>query len=114
MRYFKIVENGYIICIGQGNTGTEISKTMYNKIFRIIQNKPVPPEGKDYKLRDKDLEWEEYTPEPEPEPEKILNGDEASREIFGTSEFTEKEIITLKKLISDAGIDEKKWKGGEK
>ena len=39
--------------------GAEITEEKYNEILEIIKNKPVPPEGYDYKLNDA-LEWEAY------------------------------------------------------
>lgn len=111
MRYFKLVNDGYILCIGQGNAGTEISKTMYNKIMKIIQAKPPATSEVDYRLRDKDLTWEEYKPEPEPEPEEKYSPDEILKALFGTDEMSKDEISKLKKQI-DEKISEKDWKGG--
>ena len=37
--------------------GEEIDKTKYQKILNIIRNKPVAPEGFDYRLTNK-LTWE--------------------------------------------------------
>lgn len=37
----------------------EITEEKYNDILEIIKNKPVPPEGYDYRLNDA-LEWEAY------------------------------------------------------
>lgn len=39
--------------------GEEITEAEYNKIFQIIQNRPIAPEGKGYKLTE-DLQWELY------------------------------------------------------
>lgn len=39
--------------------GVEITEKKYHEIFDIIKNKPIPPEGYDYKLSDA-LEWEAY------------------------------------------------------
>ena len=59
MRYFKKIENGYIIAIGTGGGGTKISKSSYDEIMSIIQNKPPRTETTDFRLK-KDLTWEEY------------------------------------------------------
>lgn len=59
MRYYKLVENGYIVAVGTGAGGEEIAVGEYSTILKTIQDKPVPPEGKDYRLTET-LEWEEY------------------------------------------------------
>ena len=57
MRYYKQTSNNYIIAIGTGYGGTEISEAEYNDIMTIIQNRPAD-EGKGYRLKT-DLTWEE-------------------------------------------------------
>lgn len=59
MRYFKIEKDGYILAVGNGNSGEEITKTEYNTITEVINNCPVPPNGMLYRLRT-DLTWELY------------------------------------------------------
>ena len=59
MRYFKIVNDGYITVIGKGRGGTEITEEEYNGIFEEIQNKPLAEENYDYRLRE-DMTWEKY------------------------------------------------------
>ncbi len=75
MRFFKHVDNGYIVAIGTGTFGN-ISEEEYNTILSIIHNKPPRTETTDYRLRE-DLTWEEYEippmPEPEPDAQEILN-----------------------------------------
>ena len=39
--------------------GNKITETEYDSILRIIRNKPVAPDGYDYRLT-ADLEWEIY------------------------------------------------------
>ena len=63
MRYYKIVNNGYITAIGTGNGGTEVTQSEYNEIAAIIHNKPQRTDTTDYHLKD-DLTWESYTFEP--------------------------------------------------
>lgn len=78
MRYYKIINNNYIIAIGTGNGGTEITKSEYNKIMSIIQNRPQETETTAYRLKD-DLTWEPYEVEsisdedPEPTEEERLD-----------------------------------------
>ena len=73
MRFYKTIESGYIIAIGTGGGGTEITESEYDQIMAVIQNKPSRTETKDYRL-ELDLTWEEYDRPPEPEPE--LDGEE--------------------------------------
>jgi len=68
MRYYKTIDSGYIISIGTGNGGTEITEAEYAEILTAIRNKPTAREGFDYRLKT-DMTWEEYElPPVEPEP----------------------------------------------
>lgn len=68
MKYCRVTEGGYIVSIGTGNRGEEITEEEYNSILATIHDRPTPPSGKAYRLRT-DLTWELYDlPEPEPEP----------------------------------------------
>ena len=60
---FKNISNGKCYFNKQ-----EITEERYNEIFAIVENKPIPREGYDYRLKD-DLTWEEYKLDPLPEPE---------------------------------------------
>lgn len=70
MKYYKNVFDGHIFAVSQNVGETEIDKALYDKIIRLIANRPVPPAGYDYMLRADTLEWEivELPPMPEPEP----------------------------------------------
>ena len=68
MRYYKMVDNGYIPAIGTGDGYTEITEAEYNDILTVIRNKPALTDTMDYRLRE-DLTWEAFEVEPEPEPE---------------------------------------------
>lgn len=59
MRYYKNIENGYLIAIGTGAGCIEITKEEYESILSHINNKPEAEEGYDYKLKE-DLTWELY------------------------------------------------------
>lgn len=59
MRYFKAIENGYILAVGTGPGNTEITVDEYSTILKTIQGRPTPQDGKDYRLTES-LEWEEY------------------------------------------------------
>ena len=59
MRYYKITESGYVVEVGIGFDGVEISKTEYDKLFSAIIAPPQAKEGYGYRLRE-DLTWEMY------------------------------------------------------
>lgn len=65
MRYYKIIIDGYLIAVGTGNGGIEITEAEYNNLLGIIHNKPIAEVGYDYRLRE-DLEWELYELPPMP------------------------------------------------
>lgn len=83
MRYNKQTSNNYILAIGTGYGGTEISEAEYNDIMAIIQSCPKV-EGKGYRLKT-DLTWEAYDlpPEPEPSDEDELSDAEALNILLG-------------------------------
>ena len=83
--YFKKLQNNYILAIGTGAGGTEITKAEYDEIMAIIQNRPAAG-GKGYRLKT-DLTWEEYDlpPEPEPSDEDELSDTEALNVIMGVT-----------------------------
>ena len=69
----KVIENGYILAIGENLKGEEITETEYNEILSVLKSAPHV-EGKGYKLKT-DLTWEEYdlpVPEEEPTAEEIV------------------------------------------
>ena len=70
MKYYKIVDDNYILAIGTGNGGTEITEAEYNKILSVIQTRPQSTETTDYRLKT-NLTWEPYDIEPEPEEDEI-------------------------------------------
>ena len=83
MRYNKQTSNNYILAIGTGYGGTEITEAEYNEIMAIIHSRPIA-EGKGYRLK-ADLTWEEYDlpPEPEPSDEDELSDTEALNILLG-------------------------------
>ena len=83
MRYNKQTSNNYILAIGTGYGGTEITEAEYNEIMAIIQNCPTA-EGKGYRLK-ADLTWEEYDlpPVPEPSDDDEISTDEALNILLG-------------------------------
>ena len=58
MRYYKLIIDGYLVSVGTGTGGTEITEIEYNDLLSIIHNRPTPQTGFDYKLKADTLEWE--------------------------------------------------------
>lgn len=84
MRFFKKIDNGYLIAIGEGDGETEIAESEYRSVMQKIQEKPTAPEGFRYRLRADTLEWELV--ELPPVEETDLTADEALEIILGVSE----------------------------
>lgn len=84
MRYYKNIENGYILAIGIGGGGTEITETEYNTIMAVIQQKPKWENDVDYHLKT-DFTWEPYERIPE-EPSDDINAEEALDILTGGAE----------------------------
>lgn len=59
MRYYKLIEDGYLTAIGTGNGGIEITAEEYESILTLIREKPTAEAGYDYRLKE-DLTWELY------------------------------------------------------
>lgn len=84
-RYYKQTDAVYILAIGVGVGGMEISADEYSEILSVIQNRPSA-DGKGYRLKT-DLTWEAYDlpPEPEPSDEDDLSDAEALNVILGVT-----------------------------
>lgn len=85
MKYFCVVENGYILSIGTGEfvRGKELSEKEYREIKETITEKPSRTEMTDYRLKT-DLTWEAYELPPMPDPqEDDLNADELLSILLG-------------------------------
>lgn len=83
MRFYKQASNNYIIAVGTGSGGTEITESEYTEIRSIIQNRPQT-DGKGYRLKT-DMTWEAYDlpPEPEPSDDYEISTDEALNILLG-------------------------------
>lgn len=68
MRYCKYIDGDYILAIGTGDGGEEISENEYSEIMSIILAHPEETETIGYRLK-KDLTWEEYEIPPDPNPD---------------------------------------------
>ena len=84
-RYYKQTDDVYILAVGVGVGGMEISAAEYSEILSIIQNRPSA-DGKGYRLKT-DLTWEAYDLPPEPEPSDAdeLSDAEALNVILGVT-----------------------------
>ena len=82
-RYYKQTDGMYILTVGVGVGGIEISVDEYREILSVIQNRPIA-EDKGYRLK-ADLTWEEYDlpPVPEPSDNDEISTDEALNIILG-------------------------------
>ena len=82
-RYYKQTDSMYILTVGVGAGGIEISADEYSEILSVIQNRPTA-EGKGYRLK-ADLTWEEYDlpPVPEPSDDDEISNDEAINILLG-------------------------------
>lgn len=68
MRHYKILQDGYILSIGKGAGGEEMTESEYTQILDSIRNKPAAPDGYGYHLT-ADLTWELYELPGEGDPE---------------------------------------------
>ncbi len=59
MRYYKIINDGYLIAIGTGSGGIEITEEEYESILSIINDIPSAASGYDHRLKE-NLTWELY------------------------------------------------------
>lgn len=73
MRYYKIISEGYILGIGTGAGGEEITETEYNTILSAIHSKPADTSTVGYRLT-VGMEWETYNIEP-PTDEDVTDAD---------------------------------------
>lgn len=66
MRHNKYIDGNYIVSIGIGDGGSEITENEYITIMEVIENKPAETDTIGYRLKT-DLTWEQYEKEPIPE-----------------------------------------------
>lgn len=57
MRYYKQIENDYLLSIGTGPGGEEITAEEYAQILDTIRSRPTAEAGYGYRLKT-DLTWE--------------------------------------------------------
>lgn len=70
--FYKYINDKYIIGVGTGSGGEEITEQEYNNILDKINNRPEAPEGYSYRLTTA-MEWELCeTPKIEPTTEEEI------------------------------------------
>lgn len=57
MRYYKKIEGDYLLAVGTGAGGEEITNEEYEHILSVIQSSPTADPGYQYRLK-ADLTWE--------------------------------------------------------
>ena len=78
--YYKNIVDGYITCIGTGAGQAEITHEEYDSILAVIQSRPIPEAGFDYRLRE-DMTWEQVERPIDDDPE--MSDQEAMAIILG-------------------------------
>ena len=74
--FYKYINYKFIIGVGTGFGGEEISEQEYNNILEKINNRPEAPEGYSYRLTTA-MEWELCeVPKIEPTTEEIIESEE--------------------------------------
>lgn len=75
--FYKYISDKFIIGVGTGSGGEEITEQEYNNILDKINNRPEAPEGYSYRLTTA-MEWE-FCETPKIEPtteEEIIESEE--------------------------------------
>lgn len=81
MRYYKIIDGDYLVAIGIGTGGEEITEAEYTALKETIRNRPTTSGDVNYKLTT-NLIWEMFTP-PESDADPELSAEEALAIIMG-------------------------------
>lgn len=96
MRYYKIIDNDYLVAVGNGSGGEEITEAEYSTLLEVIRNKPISENCYDYRLKT-DLTWERC---------ETYTNEEPDEEI--TLEDAVSEVDRLKALLEQNGISYEK------
>ena len=84
MRYYKIIDSGYLDSLGTGDGGIEIAEDEYNDLLALIRDKPTAPAGYDYWITESgEYELVEAEARPEPSDEDELTDDEVLAILLG-------------------------------
>ena len=104
MRNYKITDNSYILSIGTGSGGTEITEQEYSEILAAIRNKPTPRDGYDYRLKT-DLTWEEFKLPPV-EPEPLTDEEALTRYVNTLTGANDPDLISAAETLIEQRIKE--------
>ena len=99
-RRFRIDSDGYLLSVGIGPGGTELTGAEYDEILAVIGGKPAAPEGYDYRLRT-NLTWE-LCERPAPPEEGELDPAQALEMICGKSSLTRTEALRFQADLKTA------------
>lgn len=75
MKYYKTINDGYLVSVGVGTGGIEITETEYNDLLSIIHSRPTPSTGFEYKLKADILTWELVELPPIEEDDEVTESD---------------------------------------
>ena len=81
-RYYKNIEDGYLIAIGTGPGGEEITQEEYDEILAVINDRPADEPGYTHRLKP-DLTWEQVAAPVIPEDEQEISDEQALDIILG-------------------------------
>lgn len=82
MRLYKEIENEYILAIGEGVNGKEISREEYDNILSVIRDRPTAQNGYEYRLKE-NLTWELFEVDDIPEEDGEISDSDALSIITG-------------------------------
>lgn len=80
MRYYKTVNDGYIVGVGTGNGGTGITEAEYMSLLTMIRQRPQDTATTGYRLTT-DLTWEPYARELPDQDDDELTAEEIAEAI---------------------------------
>ena len=86
IEFYKVVSGNYIDGFGTNgpDSVTGITESEYEQLQTVFAERPTPPEGFGYLLRDDPLEWVLVEIQPEPDPD--LDDEEALEILLGGAE----------------------------
>ncbi len=105
-RYYRSDEGGYLVSIGVGVGGTEITAGEYAGLKALIDARPTPPEGYDYRLGE-DLQWQLCVLPETQELDAPLDPAEALELICGKSALTRTEAARYRTELKRAEAETK-------
>ena len=102
--FAKLIIDGYIAALSTGG-GMEITESEYSTIMQKIQNKPVDPNGYQYRLRADNLEWE-LVELPPIEPEPLTEEEALTRYANSVTGASDPDLISAAETLIEQRIKE--------